>query len=171
MVDTHKILQEVLAKYSNHPKWNFASFERVKLISNMHVGDVGQDFLKELCEKLQFKYEPSPEGKRGPWDANINKVSFEIKTATEDKSGNFQFNHVRLHRKYDALLCLGISPNDICFGYWTKGEVTTEKAGHLVTMDKGSSATWKLTKKTKQLFPIQEFEKRIGDFTKELKGE
>ncbi|MCY4614390.1 MAG: hypothetical protein OXB94_12335 [Nitrospira sp.] len=57
-----------------------------------------------------------------------------MKTASEDKGGSFQFNHIRLDRKYDYLLCLGISPTNIFFNAWTKGAVAENKAGTLVRM-------------------------------------
>lgn len=45
----------------------------------------------------------------------IEGASFELKMATEDVHGSFQFNHIRYHRPYDALLCLGIAPENILF--------------------------------------------------------
>lgn len=81
---------------------------------------------------------------------------------------NFQFNHVRYHRDYDALLCIGITPDDILFDAWSKAEVTTGKAGHLVTMDKGSSATYKLTKRGGQLRPIADFEEHVINLVVEM---
>ena len=86
--------------------------------------------------------------------------------ATEDVKGAFQFNHIRYHRPYDAILCVGIAPNDILFDAWPKATVATGGAGRLVTMDKGSSATWKLTKRADSLRPISEFEGRIADMAR-----
>ena len=110
----------------------------------------------------------SPESSQSPWDIRIESISFEIKTATEDVNGNFQFNHIRHHRDYQVLLVLGISPDAILFDVWRKGDVVEGKAGHLVTMDKGSSATFKLTKKPAELFPITKFGDRINEITKSL---
>ena len=89
---------------------------------------------------------------------------------------NFQFNHVRYHRDYDALLCVGIAPelcvgiapDNILFDAWSKAEVVTGKAGHLVTMDKGSSATHKLTKRSGQLRPIADFEGHVINLVAEM---
>ena len=169
------ILKRILATYDNDPKWRGADFARVKNISNTQVGDVGQDFVVALCEKYGFETE-LPTDNRGrtrrqnPWDIKINGVTFEVKTATEDVKGAFQFNHIRYHRPYDAILCIGISPNDILFDAWRKATVATGGAGHLVTMDKGSSATWKLTKRTDSLRHISDFESRIEDMTREFDG-
>lgn len=169
------ILKGILDSYDNNPKWRGSDFERVKHISNTQVGDVGQDFIVALCAACNLSID-LPTNKQGaarrqsPWDIKIDGVTFEVKTATEDVKEAFQFNHIRYHRNYDALLCLGIAPNDIRFDAWPKATVTTGGAGHLVTMDKGSSATWKLTKRTESLRPISEFEDLIHDLTRDLAG-
>lgn len=95
-------------------------------------------------------------------------VTFELKTATEDVHNAFQFNHIRYHRQYDGLLCVGVAPESIFFDAWSKAAVVTGRAGHLVTMDRGSSATHKLTKRAGQLRPIAEFEDRVLDLIAQL---
>ncbi len=95
------------------------------------------------------------------WDIKIEGVAFEIKTATEYVHGNFQFNHVRYHRDYGALLCVGVAPGLILFDAWSKADIATGKAGHLVSMDKGASATHKLTNRSGRLRPIAEYEEHI----------
>ena len=170
--NTQKILSDILnsPKYQNSNKWTDSSFGIIKTISNTHVGSVGQDFIERLCSEHQISWEAPIDEKTGkqstksPWDAKINGLKFEIKTATEDVNGNFQFNHIRYHRPYDALLCLGISPENIVFGIWTKAAVSTGQAGHLVTMDQGSSATFKLTKRRNSLIDIDKFKKSILNF-------
>lgn len=166
------ILKRILETYGNDPKWRRSDFERVKVISNTKVGDVGQDFVAALCRVCCLPFElPTNETGRArrqsAWDIMINGTTFEVKTATEDVRGAFQFNHIRLHRSYDAVFCLGISPNDIYFDAWPKATVVTNGAGHLVTMDKGSSATWKLTKRIDELKPIREFEGHIKSLTRD----
>ena len=170
-LDYSSLLTEILGRYRNPSKWDGSVFERIKHISNTQVGDVGQDFISEVCRRsgLRLELPTTEEGqprRQNPWDMKINGVTFEVKTATEDVKNAFQFNHVRYHRQYDALLCVGISPNSICFDAWLKSTVATGGAGHLVTMDKGSSATWKLTKRATQLRPIAEFEQHIAALTK-----
>lgn len=169
MVDAHSILLKVLQRHHDNPKWNDQPFERIKRISNAKVGDVGQDFVEALCEMLEIGcvFPHNPEGKRAkqsPWDIRISRLTFELKTATEDTSGNFQFNHIRYHRNYDALLCIGIAPSDIYMGVWSKAEILTGKAGNLVSMEKQANASYKLTKKPDQLHHISEFEERVLGF-------
>ena len=106
--------------------------------------------------------------RNSPWDVRIEGVAFELKTATEDVKGSFQFNHIRYHRPYDALLCIGIAPESVSFGAWSKADVATGKAGHLVPMDSGTSATYKLTKRALQLRPIADFEDGLLDLIADL---
>lgn len=166
MIDHSKLLIGILSRYSDSDKWSGQPFERIKRLSNTKVGDVGLDFVVALCENfgISVQVPTDKDGKRmraSPWDLQIGDWTFELKTATEDTSGSFQFNHIRYHRAYDALLCIGVSPSDIFMGAWSKAEVATGKAGRLVTMDKGSSATHKLTKRRDQLQPITMFESSL----------
>lgn len=166
MTDAHGMLRAVLADYADADKWVGSSFEGVKRISNTKVGDIGQDFIEKLCGSLGFdrEFPLNKLGKRSrtkSWDMRIEGASFELKTATEDVHGSFQFNHIRYHRPYDALLCLGIAPENILFDVWSKAEVVTGRAGRLVSMDKGSSATHKLTRRRGQLRSIDEFETHL----------
>ena len=170
MTEPNEILRVILSGYADADKWENAPFERIKRISNTHVGSVGQDFVERLCEEFDFEYgfpvdASGKQLKNSPWDIQMEGIKFELKTATEDVGGNFQFNHVRYHRTYDALLCIGISPGHIHFGVWSKAVVTTGKAGNLVSMEKGANASYKLTKRPKQLIPIEQFSEVITNFT------
>lgn len=165
IVDHAAMMRGAIAKCANDAKWLDAPFEGIKVLSNSHVGKVGQEFVEELCKTIGLSHEfPMLGPKRNPhspWDMKILGHSFELKTATEDVSRNFQFNHIRHHRPYDGVICLGIGPSYILFGCYTKADIATGKAGRLVTMDQGSSATFKLTKSRTGLFPIVEFEPRL----------
>lgn len=160
MRDPHRIL---LAVHGDHPKWRDSPFKKIKHVSNTKVGAVGQDFVEALCRAIGFDVEfpVNRAGQRAvqnPWDIKIEGKTFELKTATEDIGGNFQFNHVRYHRQYEAVLCIGIAPADILFDVWSKAEITTGLAGNLVSMEKGANASYKLTKRKTDLHPIDEFQ-------------
>lgn len=166
MPDPYAILLEVLAEHEDADKWLGQPFEHIKRISNSKVGDVGQAFCERLCLDFGFDVDVprSPEGRRlrqSPWDIAIEEVTFELKTATEDVGGAFQFNHIRYHREYEALLCIGIAPATIYMGAWSKADVATGKAGRLVSMERGGSVSHKLTKRPDQMHPISEFADRL----------
>ena len=160
-MEFNDIFLEVLKNKRNPSKWDNSKFENIKLIPNTQVGQVGQEFMVKVCETIGFDYK-EPEGTQSPWDIMIKDVTFEIKAATEDVIGNFQFNHIRYHRSYDALICIGISPEMINFNCWTAAEVKTNKAGNLVTMEKGANASFKLTKKKSDLFPFSKINEELN---------
>jgi hypothetical protein len=169
-LDYKHIFIQALEKNVNNPKWKEGEFIGIKTVSNTKVGSVGQDFIEGLCNALSIPCNfplraDNTRMTQSPWDIEILGVKFELKTATEDVSGAFQFNHLRYHRPYDAVLCLGVTPNELYFGLWSKADVVTGKAGNLVSMEKGANASYKLTKKPNQLFPITNFEQKIRDFT------
>ena len=166
MADAGALLQGVLFRYADADKWVGQPFEHIERLSNTKVGDVGQDFVEALCGETGFdcEFPLHAKGKRSrteAWDVRLEGRTFELKTATEDVKGAFQFNHIRYHRPCEALSCIGIAPGDVFMDAWTKADVVTGQAGHLVSMDKGSSATHKLTKRREQLHSISEFGDRI----------
>jgi len=173
MVDPLEILDEVLSEQSNNIKWVDTRYGGIKILANTLVGKVGQQFTERLCTKLKIQWTPptNTKGQRAaqsPWDLKISDIEFEIKTATEDAVGNFQFNHIRYHRPYDALLCIGIAPDNVLFDMWTKAEVTTGMAGTLVTMERGANASYKLTKSRVNLKAINRFQSELFDIAANL---
>ena len=160
MSDAIQLMKEVIATYNNNPKWTNSLLGEIKVLSNTHIGKVGQDFIEQWCQTLCIKYELPPSN-FSAWDIKIESITFEVKTATEDIHGKFQFNHIRHHRDYQAVIGLGIAPDNILFDVWRKGDIVEGLAGRLVSMDKGSSATFKLTKKPSELYPIVQFSDRL----------
>lgn len=174
MRDPLKLFSEVLEDFEDDSKWSDATFGKIKIISNSKVGNAGQVFVERLCDQLSIPclFPIDLNGKQltqSPWDIEISGIKFELKTATEDTSKKFQFNHIRYHRPYDAVLCLGVSPENLHFGVWTKGDLATNKAGTLVTMEKGANASYKLTKDPKQLHKIDDFKPVIEKFLNDFK--
>ena len=167
--DYKRLFVDALEKNVDNPKWKEGDFIGIKTVSNTKVGSVGQDFIESLCNTLSIPCifplrEDDTRMTQSSWDIEIYGVKFELKTATEDTNGSFQFNHIRYHRQYDAVLCLGVTPKELYFGLWSKADVATGKAGSLVSMEKGANASYKLTKKPSHLFPIVEFEQKIKEF-------
>ena len=169
MIDYKKLFEEALLGNYNHSKWDKGAFIGIKTISNTKVGSVGQDFIESLCNILNFDIEfpmnkNNERASQSPWDIKINGIKFELKTATEDTNGNYQFNHLRYHREYEAVLCLGVSPNHLYFYIASKADVSTGKAGKLVSMEKGANASYKLTKRPSLMFKIEDFEIKMKEF-------
>ena len=170
-----EIMQEILATHNDADKWNDSNFEHIKRISNTKVGEVGQDFIEKLCDEIGHNCmfplnKKGVRAKQNPWDIQIDDVQFELKTATEDISGVFQFNHIRYHRPYHGIICLGVSPSSIYFNLWSKAEISTGIAGHLVSMEKGANASYKLAKKPDALHTIDRFEAELTAFLTKFKS-
>src|ERR1700680_2779029 len=94
---------KALEKNVDNPKWKQGDFIGIKTVSNTKVGSIGQDFIEGLCNALSIPCvfplrEDETRMTQSPWDIEICGVKFELKTATEDVGGSFQFNHIRYHR-------------------------------------------------------------------------
>ena len=174
MINYFAIFSNTLKNFHDASKWSGAPFANIKVISNTKVGDVGQHYIETICEQLGFKWDfpRNRDGSRAtqsPWDIVVNGVRFELKTATEDVSCAYQFNHIRYHRDYDAVICLGVSPDNLFFNVWSKADITTGKAGKLVSMEKGANASYKLTKRPGELLEIDQFHKVLVKFIRKFR--
>ena len=108
MINPNELILEIAKTHSIPSKWTNSNFEQIKYLDNTPKGQIGETFILEYCKELGFAV--SDEGSRlGTHDILIEDKKIEIKTATEDKTGSFQFNHLRLDYEYDFLLCFGIS--------------------------------------------------------------
>lgn len=148
------LLLEVIRDKAHKSKWTGAPLEKFRHVENTNRGEIGEEFLRRFLK--QHGIEAGKGSRITPTDLTISGNTFEVKTASEDRGGSFQFNHIRLDRPYDYLLCLGISPANIFFNVWRKGEVAENKAGTLVRMAEGQSVTFKLTKRKATMKPIKE---------------
>lgn len=140
-----ELLLAVIQEHSRVSKWTGATLESFRHVANTNRGQIGEDFLRRYLDIHGIK---TGNGSRlTPTDLTIANAKFEVKTASEDVGGSYQFNHIRLDREYDYLLCLGVSPESIRFNAWRKGVVAENGAGKLVRMAEGQSVTFKLTKR------------------------
>lgn len=165
----------VLDRHSDAGKWAGSRLEKIRRVPNTKVGDAGQDYVEEVCKLYGFgtkfpgEADSGKRSRQSSWDIQIDGIKFELKCATEDVAGAFQFNHIRYAREYEALMCLGVGPENIYFNIWSKADVATGKAGKLVSMEKSGSASYKLTKRQDGLKPIQQFEAEMRYFISNFK--
>ena len=153
MTDPLNLLIELAKKKTIDSKWTDKPLYSIKILDNSCKGDLAEEFVMEYCKKLGFKVEFG-KSRLGDYDLDIEGKKFEVKMATEDKNGNFQFNHIRYDYKYHYLICIGITPDSILFTIHTKADVATGKAGSLVSMGRGQNSSFKLTRPKKTLCPI-----------------
>lgn len=160
MSDPLKIFRDVAVGKFIDKKWTDQPHEAFKHLANSSKGDAAEEFIKQYTEALGFKIE-NRVSRLGDWDVKISGKTFEVKCATEDISGSLQFNHIRYDSKYDFLLCLGVTPSNLVFGIWGKGDVATGKAGTLVSMGKNQNSSFKLTKRISELSDIHKLQDEL----------
>ena len=125
------------------------------MLGNTNRGGIGEEFVKRYLAQHGVEVD-SIGGRRSRTDLSIGDLRFEVKTASLGANGTFQFNHVRLDRQYDYLLCVGVCPQSVVFNMWRKGEVAENRAGTLVRMAEGQAVTYKLTKRLDDMMDIAE---------------
>jgi len=160
MNDPLELLLRIAKEKTKIGKWENQPLQLIKVMANSTKGDLGEIFIAEYSKALGFDVADKV-SRLGDYDVKINDKTFEVKMATEDVTGHFQFNHIRYDYTYDWLLCLGISPAAILFDIWSKADLVTGKAGALVSMGRGQNSSFKLTKSKKSLYPINEFKSKI----------
>jgi len=161
MSDPLKIFLDVVARKSIDQKWVNSPNQAFKNLPNTNKGDIGEEFTKIYVETFGNFTVETEGGRTGEWDVKIGGKKFEIKTSSQDKSGAFQFNHIRLDSKYHYVLCIGVRPNDLLFFIWSKADVATGEAGTLVSMASKGNSSFKLTKKSSDLKPISDLNKML----------
>lgn len=153
-VNPIELLIEIIKEHAPKDIWQGSPLAGYRLLGNTNRGEIGEEFVRRYLKESEII---AARGRRTALtDMGILKSHFEIKTASLGANGTFQFNHVRLDRRYNYLLCLGICPSDVVFNMWRKGEVAEGRAGTLVRMAEGQSVTYKLTKRLSEMMPIQE---------------
>ena len=153
------LLVEVIREHAPENIWIDSPLIGYRQLGNTNRGAIGEEFIRRYLVAAGLNV---TNGNRvSDTDMQIEGYRTEVKTASLGANGTFQFNHVRLDRPYDYLLCLGICPHELRFGAWRKGEVAEGKAGSLVRMAEGQAVTYKITKKLADLEPIEKLAQRI----------
>jgi hypothetical protein len=124
-------------------KWVGSRHYGLKIASRTALGDFGEAILcKALCNR-GIKALIVNKGK-GDFDILLeNGIKIEVKTATEDSNGNYQFNGIKKNDvDYDYVLCLGIAPDDLFINMWSKEHCVENLS---VPMTRGGSDGYKLS--------------------------
>ncbi len=162
-----ELMLEVIQEHTPTSKWFGATLEPFRQVANTNRGDIGEEFIFRYLSNSGITVGKGV-SRIEAWDLEVGSLKFEVKTASEDRGGSFQFNHIRLDRNYDYLLCLGIRPEEILFNGWRKGEVSEGDAGSLVRMAEGQSVTHKLTKRPRDMRKIEELPDWVRGVTSAL---
>ncbi len=154
-----ELLVTIIREHAPEDIWRESPLVGYRMLANTNRGAIGEEFIRRYLR--QNEIEVGNGGRVSPTDLRIEDVRFEVKTASLGANGTFQFNHVRLDRDYDYLLCLGICPNQVVFNMWRKGAVAEARAGRLVRMAEGQAVTYKLTKRLAEMAAIELFPGRV----------
>lgn len=141
------------AAQASSKKWAKGQFVRIKALSTTEKGEIAERFVVWLAGHHGLE-STRRETKRGEYDVLVADKKLEVKMASEDVSGNFQFNGIRYDTRYDFLCALGISPDQVLFNIYPRAQLLNLP---LVPMQKGANATFKLTRKKSELLDLSEF--------------
>lgn len=154
-IDPISLMVNIIKDHAPENIWLDSPIQGYRSLGNTNRGEIGEEFVCQYLRAAGFTV--SDKGNRSAvTDMMIENHRFEVKTASLGSNGTFQFNHVRLDRNYQYLLCLGICPHVIVFNMWRKGDVAEGNAGHLVRMAEGQAVTSKLTKQLTSMLLIDE---------------
>jgi hypothetical protein len=93
--------------------WKNSKFLKQRMLQIDKRGSVGERFFTQVLVELYPRRIEYKDGDQGDWDLKINKIKFEIKTSSLDKSNKFQNEGLKKNGDYDGILFLGIAPNDL----------------------------------------------------------
>ena len=169
--DAEHLLLDIIAKNEfRHEDWANKKFAAMKIASATEKGSIGEDFLASILREIGYSEVAVLQGRRGDYDVAVewqrSEVKFEVKVATMDTNGAFQFNGIRFDTRYSHLFCLGIMPDEAKYLIVPRGWLNNKKEFNMVSMAKGSNAAFKLTKKPNDLKPLGEFKSDIDAMLK-----
>ena len=167
-MDPIGLLVDIIKEQAPEDIWQGSPILGYRLLGNTNRGEVGEKFIIRYLSQFGIKAE-SGENRTSKTDLRICDVKFEVKTASLGANGTFQYNHVRLDRDYNYLLCVGLCPDQVVYSLWRKGDVAEGNAGRLVRMAEGQSVTFKLTKKLSDMTDFDSFIPAIRKITEVTK--
>lgn len=137
-------LDELIAHYvaARNQQWEIGRFSAIKPLTPTEKGNIAEDFVEWLGQRMGLPTE-RPESRRGEWDVSIGGTAIEVKVATLDVHGMFQFNGIRRDYNYDLLVVVGIAPSDVWLNVYAKDDLDGLT---LVPMQRNTNATFKLTR-------------------------
>ena len=162
------LLVEIIRDHAPRDIWQGSPLIGYRMLGNTNRGEIGEEFIRRYLKHHDI--DVGNGGRTSRTDLRIGNLRFEVKTASLGANRTFQFNHVRLDRQYDYLLCLGICPNDVVFDMWRKGVVAENRAGTLVRMAEGQAVTYKLTKRLAEMVAIDELPERVRQALESREG-
>ncbi len=113
------LLVDIIREHAPEDIWQDSPLIGYRSLANTNRGEIGEEFVRRYL--VQHKIAVGNGNRASKTDLQVGALAFEVKTASLGAKGTFQFNHVRLDREYNYLLCLGICPQHVVFNMWRKG--------------------------------------------------
>ena len=107
------LLVQIIREHTPEDIWQDSPLSGYRLLGNTNRGEIVEEFVRRYVGSQGL--DVSNGGRASRMDLHIEGEPFEVKTASLGANGTFQFNHVRLDRRYAVLLCLGICPDAVVF--------------------------------------------------------
>ena len=146
---------------SKSQRWDTGRFRAIKALSATEKGNIAEDFVRWLGEHNGFEAERH-RSRRGPWDVRVAGFTIEVKMATQDVNGAFQFNGIRYDYPADLIFVLGIAPDEVWFNLYARRDLFELT---LVPMRKNANSDFKLTRTPEQLLAVGDFRARFEEKT------
>ena len=140
-------------------------------------GSFGERFFEQTLSKIYYrrlKIEYN-DGDQADCDLKFNGIKFEIKTSSIDVNKKFQNEGIKEDGDYDAILFLGISPNDLYIKFVLKKDIDFSKLHNRGERGTGKGYKWDF--KPKDMIKVNclediktEFERQFSGFMKKEKN-
>ena len=165
------VLREIISEYaqrSDTGKWSHGEFASINRVEKGLRGEAGEDFAVAMLRLAGYDNTEKLTGRssrtqtKGAFDIRVNGQRIEVKTASEDVHGKFQFNGIKYNGKtpYDVLLLVGVAPNDAFFRMLRKDELPKG----LPMMAKNTPGTHKLTLSPDAMFLLENFAEQAAKY-------
>ena len=100
-------------------QWRNSKYQALKECSTTQKGDWAENLLCKILSGKGLTASIHNHG-RGGYDVDAPGHRTEVKLATQDTGGKFQFNGIDLDRDFDAGFLLGVTPEELFFLYLPK---------------------------------------------------
>lgn len=130
--DVKKTLREVAEKDSIVQTWENKKYGDIQRITNPKKGDLGEKLIKKWLEMFEYPCEIRGRiRKRGGNNIDLlvdlnkdnKKERVEVKLASLDVSGKYQFNWIPIQSDYILIFFIGINPDAIYLSIKTKKDI------------------------------------------------
>ena len=143
------LLQQVLKEAQNQWLDPDSKYKDIRSLQIDKRGSFGERFFSQTLSKIYYrrlKIEYN-DGDQGDWDLMFNGIKFEIKTASIDVNNKFQTGGIKQDGDYDAILFLGIKPNELYVKFVLKQNIPFDTLHNRRKNGTGSGYKWDFKEK------------------------